>query len=79
MEEIKRNLNPNSLAGYRQPKGLSGFEALREQWIKENPEHTERELLKACAEFARSCGLVIRDQVLNRQLAELIGDALNAG
>jgi hypothetical protein len=59
------------MMGYRQPKGLPGYEALREQWIKENPEHTERDLLNACAEFARSCGLVIREQVLQRQLAEL--------
>lgn len=49
---------------YRQPKGLSSFEALRDQWIRENPEHTEQELMQACVSIARRCGLALCANVL---------------
>lgn len=64
-------MNPH--ASYRQPRGIAGFERLRAEWLALNPIHSEAELLAACIAFARACGLILREKVLQRQLAELGG------
>lgn len=51
------------LAGYRCKKGLSTYEELRRQWIELNPIHSEAELAAACVVMARSCGLILLNQL----------------
>lgn len=51
-----------------QLRGITGFERLRAEWINANPEHTEAELLAACITFARACGLILRERLLQEQL-----------
>jgi hypothetical protein len=66
------NINQNLID--RQPlRGINAYERLRGEWIAANPVHTEAELLSACVMFARACGLIIREKLLEQHLAEARG------
>lgn len=54
-------------------RGIAGYEKLRSEWINANPEHSELDLLTACAGFARACGLALREKVLADSIRELGG------
>jgi len=53
----------DGLVSYRQRKGLSAYEDLRRQWVELNPIYTEAELAAACVVMARSCGLILLNQL----------------
>lgn len=64
--------HPKAIRPVRQPvRGISAFERLRAEWVCSNPSHTEAELLAACVVFARACGLILREKVLQQQMREV--------
>jgi len=76
MAEKEERPNHNTETRKFQPlKGIAAYETLRREWIAANPEHNELELLQVCIQFARVCGLVLRERVLEMQLAKLQGCA----
>lgn len=68
----RANINQNH--SYRQPlRGISAFERLKAEWICANPSHTESELIAACITFARACGLILREKLLEAHRREIEG------
>jgi hypothetical protein len=49
-------------------KGIHAYERLRREWIAANPDHSEQELLSACITYAKICGLVLRQAIIQQQL-----------
>ena len=71
---MRAYLKPRSRFALSRPaalRGIAGFEKLRAEWISANPEHSEFELLTACVGFARGCGLILREKLLQAMLRDL--------
>ncbi len=43
---------------------LAAYEELRTEYLAANPDATEAETLAACANFAKLCGLTLRQNML---------------
>lgn len=46
-----------------QPDRLAAYEELRIEWLANNPNHSDEQLLEACLNFAKLCGLTLRQNM----------------
>lgn len=54
-------------------RGITGYENLRQVWLAKNPHATELQTLEACKQFAAVTGLLLREKLLQSQIAKLKG------